>query len=99
MAAIFNPESHIGYALPPSTNPFEAHDVDAAAAATPGYTGYNKVTEGFNHTVFIEEGTATSCKFCPDMAYALDSIYQSGDYPFYFVALVEDRNQEAKNRL
>ena len=99
MAAVFNPESHTKYAYPPSTNPFDAHYVDAAAAATPGTTGENTVNENFTHTVFVEEGTATWCQYCPDAAENLYAVYQSGDYPFYFVALIEGKVQKARNRL
>lgn len=98
-AAVFNTEWYQGYAYPPSSNPFDAHYNDAAAGATPGTTDYNQVTENFTHTVFLEEGTATWCQFCPDMANALYSIYQSGDYPYYFVALVEDKFPGGAQRL
>ena len=105
IAAVFNPEINKAYAYPPLQNPFDAHYVDAAAGAKPGETGYNTVNEDFTHTVFVEEGTAGWCPYCPAMAEALNSVYQSGDYPFYFVALItEDRqrnvvNQEAKDHL
>lgn len=52
----------------------------------------------FTHTVFIEEGTATWCPNCPNAAKALYSIYNSQDYPFYYVALVEDQSSLAKTR-
>ena len=105
IAAVFNLEINKEYAYPPNKNSFDAHYVDAAAGAEPGETGYNTVNEDFTHTVFVEEGTAGWCRYCPAMAEALNSVYQSGDYPFYFVALItEDRqgavvSQEAKNRL
>jgi thiol-disulfide isomerase/thioredoxin len=99
IAAVFNPEINQGYANPPSKNPFDAYYVDAAAGATPGNTGYNQVTENFTHTVFAEEATATWCPYCPAMAEALNNVYQSGDYPFYFVALVADENDNAEDRL
>jgi thiol-disulfide isomerase/thioredoxin len=99
MAVVFNSEPHQGYAYPPSGNPFTAYYTDATAAATPGTTGYNVVADGFSHTVFAEEGTATWCPYCPAMANALNSIYESGDYPFYFVALVADMNGQAASRL
>ncbi len=50
-----------------------------------------KTTSAFTHTVFIEEGTATWCPNCPNAAEALFSMYNSSDYPFYYVALVWDR--------
>jgi thiol-disulfide isomerase/thioredoxin len=99
IAAVFNPDVNKGYAYPPTRYPFDAHYVDAAAGATPGNTGHNEITENFTHTVFVEEGTATWCPYCPAMAEALNNIFQSEDYPFYFVALVADESQEAEDRL
>lgn len=99
IAAVFDQESYQGYADPPFSNPFEAHYVDASAGAIPSNTGYNTVTEDFTHTVFVEEAVVTWCPHCPAMAETLNSIYESEDYPFYFLALVADENQVANNRL
>jgi hypothetical protein len=55
-------------------------------------------TADFTHTVFLEECTATWCPNCPFGAAALKNIYDSGDYPFYYVALVDDMNPIAKDR-
>jgi thiol-disulfide isomerase/thioredoxin len=52
----------------------------------------------FTHAVFIEEGTTTWCPNCPNAAEALNSLYESGDYPFYFVALVIDQSSVAQDR-
>jgi hypothetical protein len=52
----------------------------------------------FTHAVFIEEGTTTWCPSCPNAAEALYSLYQSGQYPFYFVALVTNQNSVAQDR-
>ncbi|DAC73257.1 MAG TPA: hypothetical protein DSN98_00940 [Thermoplasmata archaeon] len=52
----------------------------------------------FNHTVFIEEETATWCPNCPNAAEALYNIYNSAEYPFYYVALVYDQSKLAKDR-
>ena len=99
MAAVFNAGAHVGYANPPDGNPFEAHYTDASAAAIPGEVGYNTVTDEFSHTVFVEEGTATWCHNCPDMAEVLHTVYASGDYPFYYVALIDDKSPGAPERL
>jgi len=99
IATIFNPEAKKAYAYPPTQNPFNAHYVDAAAGARPGETGHNTKNEEFTHTVFIEEGTATWCPYCPAMATALYNIYESEDYPFYFVALIQDMEMQAASRL
>lgn len=99
MAAVFNAEGHQAYSYPPSSNPFTAHYVDAAAAATPDTTGYNKVNETYTHTVFVEEGTATWCHWCPYMADALKTIYDFGTYNFYYTALVDDMCPDAHTRL
>ena len=52
----------------------------------------------FTHTVFAEECTATWCPNCPTGAEAIHNIYNSGDYPFYFVSLIDDMNTVAKKR-
>ncbi len=99
IAAVFNPQAHEGHAYPPFRNPFDAYYVDAAAAARPGETGHN-VNEGqFTHTVLVEEGTATWCPYCPAMAEALYSVYESREIPFYFTALVADKSTTASTRL
>ena len=99
MAVAFNPEEVKKYAYPPFQNSFMAHFVDACAAAEPGETGANEVTEDFTHTVFVEEATATWCPYCPAMANALYAVYNSGDYPYYFVAMVADKSDFAAHRL
>ena len=53
----------------------------------------------FVHTVFIEEGTGTWCKNCPNVAGILHELYESGDYNFYYVSMIEDKNTKAKERL
>jgi len=99
IAVVFNPLSYLSYAYPPFKNPFDAYYVDATAAATPGTTGYNTVTENFTHTVFCEEATATWCPYCPATAEALKSVYDKQEYPFYFVALIADKSDTAYSRL
>ena len=51
------------------------------------------------HTVFIEEGTATYCINCPAVAEILYNLYTSGNYNFYYVSLVKDKNSKAADRL
>ena len=58
----------------------------------------SSTTAEFTHAVFIEEGTTTGCPNCPNAAEALYSLYESGEYPFYFVALVINKNPIAQNR-
>ncbi len=99
IATVFNPIKHKKYSYSPNKNPFDAYYVDATAGAEPGETGENIVNEDFTHTVFCEEGTATWCGYCPEAAEALESIYNSNDYPFYFVALISNKNDIAEDRL
>lgn len=61
-------------------------------------TKSTSMNANFTHTVFLEEGTATWCPNCPNAAKALYSIYNSQDYPFYYIALVYDQSSLAKNR-
>jgi len=55
-------------------------------------------TTPLTHAVLAEQCTATWCSNCPMVAEALYNIYESGDYSFYYVALVDDMNSIAKNR-
>jgi glutaredoxin len=60
---------------------------------------FNQGTRAFTHTVFAEDGTATWCGYCHYAREALDKIYMSGDYPFYYVCLVDDMNTAAAWRV
>jgi hypothetical protein len=99
IASVFNSKRYTGFAYPPSRNEFSAHLVDATAGAMPGFTGYNQIKNNFTHTVFIEEGSATWCHNCPDMANKLNQIYESNNYPFYFISYISDMNEIANSRL
>ena len=59
---------------------------------------YDPLPVDFTHTVFAEECTASWCPNCPFATEALYNIYQSGDYPFYYVALVNDMSSIGKER-
>jgi hypothetical protein len=99
IAGVFNSEVNKGYSDPPLGNPFDAYYVDASAGATPGNTGYNTVNEDFTHTVLVEKATSTTCPYCPAMAEALYSVYNSNDYPFYFMSLISNKNPDARTYL
>lgn len=96
IAAVYNATPYERYSY--ENRPFDAYFVDACAGAKPGNTGENTVTSEFSHTVFAEEATATWCPACPRAAEALNDIYESDDYPFYFVSLVLDQNKVAQQR-
>ena len=51
-----------------------------------------------SHTVFVEYATTTWCPACPTASEALYDLYQDGDLPFYYVSLVSDMNEVAKQR-
>jgi hypothetical protein len=100
IATLFNPEIHKGFSNPPMKYPFEAHYVDACVAATPGNTASNIATGEFTHTVFVEEATAEYCPYCPAMANALYTVYESDQYPFFFTALItKDRRGNVINQV
>ncbi|GAJ15868.1 unnamed protein product, partial [marine sediment metagenome] len=46
-----------------------------------------------------EKGTASWCPSCPSMASKLSDIYESGDYPFFFVSMVVDESNDANSRM
>jgi thiol-disulfide isomerase/thioredoxin len=52
----------------------------------------------FTHTVFCELQAATWCPSCPTAVPALNNIYKSHNYQFYYVSLVTDMNPIAKDR-
>lgn len=54
--------------------------------------------QDFTHTVFVEEMTQTTCVYCPELANAFNDVYKSHDYDYYFVALIEDVNENASAR-
>jgi glutaredoxin len=58
----------------------------------------NKGEKVYTHTVFAELGTATTCSYCHYAREALDKIYSSGDYQFFYVSLVENKNAHALAR-
>jgi hypothetical protein len=64
---------------------------------TPQITNPSSTAE-FTHSVFVEEGTTTWCSNCPNAAEALYLLYNSSEYPFYFVALVSNQNPIAQSR-
>ena len=57
------------------------------------------VPEEFVHSVFVEEATFTTCKYCPEVANILEELYDSGNYRFYFISLVKDMNDKAFDRI
>jgi len=53
---------------------------------------------GPSHTVFAEYATTTWCPACPTASEAIYDLYQEGDIPFYYVSLISDMNEVAKQR-
>jgi hypothetical protein len=60
--------------------------------------GNNSDDTEYQHTVFIEEGSFTSCYSCPQVAKTLYELYSYGNYNFYYVTLIK-ANEKAANRL
>ena len=59
IAVLFNSASTPTDAYPPEGYWFNAHNVDASAASTPGVLGRDTASGSYTHTVFIEEGSET----------------------------------------
>jgi glutaredoxin len=55
--------------------------------------------EDLAHYVFVEEGTVTWCYNCPYAAEILHDLYDPDDPDFYYVSLVGDKNNKARERL
>ncbi len=67
-------------------------DIEKLDSDAINYKKINNEKRDFTHTVLGEYGTATWCGFCHYAHTALKNIYASGDYPFYYVSLVRDKN-------
>lgn len=59
----------------------------------------NILEDDFTHGVFTEYVTTTGCGYCPEASSQLYSIYDSGDYEFYYVSLVADANYKIYGRV
>jgi hypothetical protein len=71
----------------------------AAAGLTPStISGEEANSKTFTHTVFGEAALYTMYPYDRYAAAALDSIYAQGQYPFYYVSLVDDKNTHAAAR-
>lgn len=55
--------------------------------------------EDLIHNVLIEEASTTTCTYCPEISQKIDRLYESGNYNFYYVSLVSDESDLAKQRL
>ena len=99
IAVLFDDAAHPTDAYPPDGYNFNAYYVDAAAGASPGEIASSYVGPGWTHSVFIEEATAHWCSACPTMRDLLGTMYDDPDMHFYFVALVDDRNDDAHDRI
>lgn len=52
-----------------------------------------------SHIVFIEEASDTGCIPCVNAAKMLHELYETGEYNFYYVSLVEDKSSVASRRM
>ncbi len=52
-----------------------------------------------SHIVFVEEGTATWCSNCPEVAKVLHDLFDPDNLDFYYVSLVHDKSSVAADRL
>jgi len=59
--------------------------------------GNNGGTHEVTHTVLVEDGTWTKCENCPEVAKTIHDLYESGDYRFYYISMVDDHEQASKH--
>jgi len=60
--------------------------------------GISTDSKEYTHTVLAEEPTATWCGYCPTVATYMDNIWESYEYDWNFIALVDDMNPYADER-
>lgn len=99
IAAIFNDEIHISYSAPPDTFPFDAYYVDALAGATVDSQWNNTFNDSFTHRVLAEVATTTYCYACPLNSEMLYDLFQSHDYPFFYIEMIADKVDTAMSWL
>jgi hypothetical protein len=71
------------------TNPPDDNDTNGDGGNT---------SQNSSRFVFIELGTKIVCSECPKISVILNELYNSGDYPFYYVSLPQD-NPDALARI
>lgn len=55
-------------------------------------------SQSFTHNVLVEYGTTSTCPNCPPVRGFLNTIYNSGNYDFYYVTLNADKEPLANSR-
>lgn len=96
IVVVFNAAGYDQDAWSPYGYWFTAHNADASVAVQAGEPGEHQTSPGFTHTVFIEEGSATWCTNCPNVAADLHAIAQSGTYSFNYASLVAETPGETE---
>ena len=56
----------------------------------------NNGEEDFTHTVFIEESTSITCRYCPNVGAILEKLDSSHTYRFYYVSLIMENSVAAE---
>ena len=90
--------------IPPDTSPRSINGEDRENGQLGSGEQANQTNNGVTaeqklSPVLCEIGTATWCKYCPELSEKVCSIYDSGKYPLYVVSLVYDKSSAAKERL
>ncbi|MBD3257595.1 hypothetical protein GF377_04115 [candidate division GN15 bacterium] len=99
IAVVFRDDGVTTDAYPGNGAWYTAYYVDGAAGAAPGETVESYIGSGWTHSVFVEEATATWCGHCPGVRDKLGQLYENPSYHFFFVALVDDENDNAHDRI
>ncbi len=53
----------------------------------------------YTRKVFVEESTASTCKYCTNVAEVLHKLFDPENPEFYYISLVEDKNDLAYDRV
>ncbi len=56
----------------------------------------NNGEEDFTHTVFVEESTSITCRYCPNVGAILEKLESSHTYRFYYVSMILENSVAAE---
>lgn len=59
----------------------------------------NNGNNGYTRKVLVEESTASTCKYCTNVAEVLHELFDQENPEFYYISMVDDKNDLANKRV